>query len=119
MKTLTLIILASALLLDCTAQTVSAAPNHSDYSKRILGRWLGPRKFIIFHANGTWAVQRNEDAPQEINGRRWHINGNKLTLTFPGDHGTQSVVDTIVSFTQNKFVTKDDGIATTYERAPQ
>ena len=96
-----------------------AAPKQSeDYSKRILGRWLGPRKFHIFHANGTWGVQRNEDAPEDIDGRRWRIQGNKLFLKFRGDAGLQTAEFTIISFTSKRFITEADGHKETYDRAP-
>ena len=97
---------------------IAASKDSDNYSKRILGRWLGPRKFRIFHADGTWAIQRNEEAPQEINGRRWHIDGNKLTLTYPGDHGIENGVWTIVSFTPKEFILEADGYKEKYERAP-
>lgn len=89
-----------------------------DYSKRILGRWLGPRKYYIFHANGTWGVQGNEDAPEDIDGRRWRIQGNKLFITFRGDNGLLTVDYTIVSFTAKSFITEADGHKEVYERAP-
>lgn len=76
----------------------------SDYSKQILGRWLGSRKFEIYYRDGTWAVQRNEDSKPDKEGRHWHIEGNKLTLTYSGGASTE----TIVSMTHSKFVTKDE-----------
>ena len=80
-----------------------------DYSKAILGCWLGSRKFEVYHADGTWGVKRHEDAPEEINGRRWHINGKTLVITFPGDHGLQTTELTIVSLTEHKMVLDADG----------
>ena len=115
-KALILLIFASAFHVGCTATIPNASAKRSDeLSKRIIGRWLGPRKFIIFHADGTWAVQRNEDAEQVIDGRRWHINGNELTLASP--YGSDS--ETIVSFSRTKFITKDGDHTTRYDRAPQ
>jgi hypothetical protein len=89
-----------------------------DYSKRILGRWLGPRKYVAFFADGRWAVQRNEDAPLEISGRRWRIEGNKLLLTFRGDTGLITDESSITSFTTKQFITETDGRKTTYDWAP-
>ncbi|GEM_PF-6588694 len=107
------------MLFICTSPILNAAPKDSgNYSKRILGRWLGPRKFHIFHSDGTWGVQRNEDAPEDIDGRCWHIKGNKLFLTFRGDHGFQTVDFTIVSFTAKSFTVEEDGHKEVYERAP-
>ena len=118
-KTLAFIILTSALLLGCTSPEVTATPKDSNnYSKHILGRWLGPRKFHIFHSDGTWGVQRNEDALEDIDGRRWSIKGNKLFLTFRGDHGFETVALTIVSFTPKSFTTEADGHKELYERTP-
>ena len=124
MKNLPLIVLALALLAGRTAANPSLAEHPQStaggtpkedqgYAKRIVGRWLGPTKFFTFYANGTWALQRNEGAPLDTKGRRWHIAGNKLTLTFPDGDET----DTIVSFTRTKFVTKDEGTSCVYERA--
>ena len=119
MKTLAFFILASALLLGCTSPTIDTASEGSNnYSKRILGRWLGPRKFAIFHANGTWGVQRNEDTPEDIDGRSWRIKGKQLFLTFRGDHGLQTTEFTIISFTPQKFITEVDGYKRTYDRSP-
>jgi hypothetical protein len=78
-----------------------------DYSERILGRWLGPRKYISFYADGRWGIQRNEGASVEIGVRRWRIEGNKLYLTFPGDTGLMTAECTITSFTTKQFVTED------------
>ena len=76
-----------------------------DYSKCILGRWLGPRKYVSFYSDGRWGVQRNEDAPTEINGRRWRLEGNKLLLTFRGDSGLVTAESTIRSFRTKQFIT--------------
>src|SRR5438094_234654 len=86
----------------------------NSYTRRVLGRWLGPRKYVWFHRDGSWGVQRNEDAPVDIDGRRWRIEDGKLKLEFPG--GEHSA--TIVEFSNDKFITKQDGITTVYERVP-
>jgi hypothetical protein len=84
--------------------SVTASEVPRDYSKAIIGCWLGSRKFEIYHANGTWGVRRNEDAAEDISGRRWHIKGNKLIITYPGDHGMDTAELTIVSLTEHKLV---------------
>jgi len=89
-----------------------------DYSTRILGRWLGPRKYVTFFADGRWGVQRNEDAPIQINGRRWRIEGSKLLLTWRGDTGLMTAESTITSFTTKQFITEDDGHKKTSDWAP-
>ena len=89
--------------------TATAGEPPRDYSKAILGCWLGFRKFEIYHANGTWGVKRNEGAPEEITGRRWHIKGNKLIITYPGDHGLETGVFTIASLTEHKMVLRGSG----------
>lgn len=88
-----------------------------DFAERILGRWLGRRKYIAFYADGRWGVQRNEDAPIEFNGRRWRIEGNKLFLTFQ-EHPGVTNESTIISFTTNQFITETDGNKETYDWAP-
>ena len=102
MKTL---IAIAVLFLGVLATGVAAPKAANDYAKQIVGRWLGSRKFEIYYADGTWAVQRNETSKPDKDGRRWHVEGNKLTLTYPG--GTD--VTTITSMSKTKFVTKDDG----------
>ena len=87
------------------------APN--DYSKQILGRWLGSRKFEIYYPDGTWAVQRNEDSKPDKEGRHWHIDGDKLVLTYSGGTSTE----TITSMSKSKFVTKDEGYEEVRTRA--
>ena len=89
-----------------------------DYTKRILGRWLGPRKYVAFYADGRWGVQRNEDAPIDIDGRRWRIEGNKLLLIVPGETGLVTHESTITSFRTKQFITEVDGHKTTFDWAP-
>ena len=88
-------------LLSFALSTVAAPP---DYSKLIRGCWLGAGKFRVYHADGTWGVKRNEDAPEDTKGRRWRVDGNKLILTYPGDHGSETAVYTIVRCTERQMV---------------
>jgi hypothetical protein len=88
-------------LLSFALSTVAASP---DYSKLIRGCWLGAGKFRVYHADGTWGVKRNEDAPEDTKGRRWRVDGNKLILTYPGDHGSETAVYTIVRCTERQMV---------------
>ena len=112
------------ILLIVTTASIGTAKESQDYSKRIVGRWLGPRKFRIFHSDGTWGVQRNEDSPEGVHGRRWRISGKKLILTYPTDNGAgtpehmTTAVYTIILFTPQKLVTEVDGYRETYDRAP-
>ena len=99
------------LMLLCTGLAGPGAGG--DYSKQILGRWLGSKKFEIYYPDGTWAVQRNEASKPDKEGRRWHIEGNKLTLIYPGGTSTE----TIVSLNHSKFVTKDEGYEDARTRA--
>jgi hypothetical protein len=89
-----------------------------DYAKRILGRWLGPRKYVAFYADGRWGVQRNEDAPVEIDGRRWRVEDNKLLLTFQGDTDLVTAESRITSFTTKRFITEADGHKKIFDWAP-
>ena len=100
-----------ALSLCLILAVVSAAAGEAqyDYSKAIVGCWLGSRKIEVYHADGTWGVKRNEDAPEDISGRRWHIKGNKLVITYPGDHGLETGELTIVSVTEHKLVLDASG----------
>ena len=100
---------AFCICLVLTLVSVSAGASPRDYSKAIVGCWLGSRKFEVYHADGTWGVKRNEDAPEDISGRRWHVKGNRLVLTYPGDHGLETAVFTIVSLTDHKMVLDASG----------
>jgi len=100
---------ASCLGIVFALVTATAGEPPRDYSKAILGCWLGSSKFEVYHANGTWGVKRNEGAPEEITGRRWHIKGNKLIITYPRDHGLETGVFTIVSLTEHKMVFEGGG----------
>ena len=88
---------------------VSIAGPSRDNSKLILGCWLGPRKFRVYHADGTWGVKRNEDAPEDISGRRWRIEGDKLILTYPSDHGFDTGIYKIISCTEHELILDADG----------
>ena len=110
----TLIILfASFILQACTTQ--SEISKSTDYSELILGKWLGPRKFEIYYPDGTWAVQRNEEAPINKEGRYWRLDGNKLTLIYSGG----SITQTIVFFDKSKFTTRDEGYSVTRDRVSE
>ena len=101
-----------------------AAPKSGEHPKWIIGRWLGPKKFRIFHANGSWGVERNEDAPEGISGRRWKIEGNKLILIYPTDNGIGTPVQmvsatyVITSHTHQRFTTESDGYKEEYNWSP-
>ena len=67
-------------------------------------------RIVFFHPNHTWGVTNfDPDKPEEINGRRWRIENDKLILTFPttyeGRHKSETHVYKIVSFGRNKFAT--------------
>ena len=68
-------------------------------------RWLLARLSQVrgLSRGRHWGVKRNEDAPEDIGGRRWHLKGNRLVLTYPGDHGLETAVFTIVSLTDHKM----------------
>ena len=53
--------------------------------------------------------EANEDAPEDIRGRRWKVEGDKLIITYPGDHGMDTGVITIVSITEHKMLLDIDG----------
>jgi hypothetical protein len=89
-----------------------------DYAKRILGRWLGPRKYVVFYADGRFGVQRNEDAPVEIAGRRWRIEGNKLIQTIRTDSDVVTHESTITSFRTRQFVIEFHGQKRMHDWAP-
>ena len=107
---------AFCLILALAVGSITASDVPRDYSKRILGCWLGPRKFDVYHADGTWGVKRNEDAPEDVRGRRWHIEGRKLTLIYPGDHGLETAVYTIISCTPHKLILEADGYRREFTR---
>ena len=99
---------ACILLLACS---ISNAGDQSteDYSRLIIGKWLGPRKFEVYYSDGTWGVQRNEDAPIDIDGRTWKIKDNKLIISFPGVQGMETGTETIAVLNKTQFITKDEG----------
>jgi hypothetical protein len=113
------------VILFATTASIATPKQSEDYAKRIVGRWLGPRKFRIFHADGTWwGVQRNEDAPEDLRGRRWRISGKKLILTYSSDDGVGTPehmvtgVYTIILLTPQKLITEIDGYKQEYDWAP-
>ncbi len=89
-----------------------------NYATRILGRWLGPRKYVTFYADGRWGIQRNEDAPTEIDGRRWRIEGDRLLLTFKGHTQLVTTECKITSFTTKRFITEAGGDKKIFDWAP-
>jgi hypothetical protein len=97
------------------ATTFAAASPDIDKNQIILGKWKvenprRPARIVFFHADHTWGVTNfDPDKPEEINGRRWRIEGSKLILTYPtvenGRHGFQTSAYTIVSFRRDRFAT--------------
>ena len=61
-------------------------------------------------------MKRNEEAPEDTAGRRWRLDGDKLTLIYPGDHGSETVVFTIVSCTDHKMILSAEGYTQEYTR---
>src|SRR3989442_1467664 len=102
-------------VISCVFVVVSAAasagggPNAD--SKRILGKWLSSHSGAasIFHADGSWGVQRDLD-PETIQGR-WWIKGRKLFLTYSEDNGIGTPVHirtgkyTITFESDDRFIT--------------
>ena len=89
--------MAIAFISLIAASVASIAGGSADYSKRILGCWAGHRKFHVYHADSTWGVKRNEDAPEDSVGRGWRLDGDKLTLICPGDHGSLRRVEQLIA----------------------
>jgi hypothetical protein len=116
MRHLKLAIVSIVALWFLAGPAVSIAGPSRDYSKLIRGCWLGSRKFEVYHADGRWGVKRNEDAPEDTKGRRWRVDGDKLSLTYPGDHGLETAVYTIISCTEHKMILFIDGQTENYDR---
>jgi hypothetical protein len=118
------LIVTLTILLLATTASIGTPKESEDYSKRIVGRWLGSRKLRVFHVDGTWGVQRNEEAPEDVRGRRWRISDNKLVLTYPTDNGEGTAehmttgVYTIILLTPQKLITEVDGYREEYDWAP-
>jgi hypothetical protein len=70
----------------------------------------------VYHADGTWGVKRNEDAPEDVRGRRLRVEGNKLIITAPTDHGFANAVYTIISCTDHTLILEINGYREKYER---
>jgi hypothetical protein len=116
MRHLKFSIVAILALSFLSGPAVCIAGPSRDYSKLIRGCWLGARKFEVYHADGRWAVKRNEDAPEDTKGRHWRVDGDKLTLTYPGDHGPETAIYTIVSCTEHRMILSIDGHTEEYTR---
>jgi hypothetical protein len=114
------------LIISCFFVVVSAivatSQDAQGYSKRILGKWVDDRsgKVTIFHANGFWGMQP-EDQAEEIHGH-WRIKGNKLFLTYADDSGVGTRVHirtgryTISFAGDDRFTTETQGYKDVYDR---
>ena len=112
----------SSTLLSMSLLTCTAAASPPDYGKLIIGHWrihIPQRadRIVIFHSDGSWGV-RNWDfsKPEDIRGRRWHVEGDKLIITAPPADGGQTAAEKIISFTRSRFVTEVNGIRISYVR---
>lgn len=72
-------------------------------AKLIIGKWL-ERKYVIFYPDGTWALQRHEEAPIDREGRQWTLSGNKVTRTWPGG----SIIERIDSLDRSEMKLSDE-----------
>ena len=88
----------------------------ADLSAKIIGKWLGPRKFVVFMADGTWGVQRNEESEVDSKQRRWRVTGDKLTMRYPSNNGVETAHFTIVLLTDEKLILKIGDYAEDYKR---
>ena len=110
-------IIFSLVASDCLATTKHA----SSLAQKIVGSWQGQRRGNRFHADGRWGIFTNVDGPETMSGRRWHIRGDKLIITYPNDpsKGTMwTAVLRIVSLTSKELVTECDSHTEVYERIP-
>ena len=112
-----MLLFISAILVGTFSTLALAAPKASqNYSKLILGQWLGPRKIEVYHADGTWGVRRHDEAPEDKDQRRWSIKGNKLTVTYPGEHGVETGTVAIVTLNSRRLIIEANGNKQEYER---
>jgi hypothetical protein len=116
------LVVAFSVALLTSSDITSASPQ--DYSKAMVGTWIfsskvRPTRIIVFHPNGSWGVRKFDDRPEDTRGRRWHIEEDRLILTYPHDHGFDTASYKIVSFTPRKFVTEIHGYESTYTRMQQ
>ena len=107
------------LALSLVASASATSPN---YAKLIIGPWRShipqrPDRIVIFHSDGSWGV-RNWDfnKPEDIRGRRWRVEGDKLIISAPPEDGGQRAAEKIVSFTHTAFVTEINGVRISYTR---
>jgi hypothetical protein len=103
------------ILLFLVIASTALASDAIDKGETIIGKWEvnNPRRtprIVFFHPNHTWGVTNFDPGKsEEINGRRWRIDGDKLILTFPHRENGRDLLKTqvykIVSFGRNKFAT--------------
>jgi hypothetical protein len=114
--------LAISSILFVVITGVATSQTTRSYSKRILGMWSSSRSGAssIFHADGSWGVQR-DPGHESIQGR-WWIKGNNLFLTYPEDNGIGTPVHIRtakyrITFTNDdRFTMEAGGYQETYER---
>jgi hypothetical protein len=115
--------LVAALTVALVGVTTASPVPQRDYAKLIVGSWLytskvRPTRILVFHADGSWGVRKYDDPrPEEINGRRWRVEGDKLILYYPAEKTPR--IDKILSFTRQKFVTEQQGYEFTFTRIEQ
>ncbi len=113
--------LAVLTVLAFCSESIGGDPPSEMFPDLILGKWI-ERKFEIYYPDGTWGIQRTEDAPIHTDRRTWRITGKTLILTYPsnipGDNkGIQTVTETIEVLNQTQFITRGgDGVSIIRER---
>jgi len=108
-------VLSALLAVFVVSPVFVAADTTHDYAKKIIGCWLGERKFDVYHADGTWGFKRNEEAPEDVGGR-WRVEGDKLIITGQTDDGYSTATCTIISCTDHTLILEIDGYREQYKR---
>jgi hypothetical protein len=114
-------VIIAIVMLSCD---VVSASQHPDYAKLIIGDWEGPHATTValhqairrFHADGRWGVVPYGGGSEEIRGRLWRIEGNKLLLTYLDGRAFATYAYRIVSFTPTKLVLEIDGFRQEWDR---
>ena len=92
-----------------------AFASNAEKEQLVIGKWRAhtPRRadrIIIFHPDHTWGVTNvDPHNPEEINGRCWRLEGDKLILSYPdtlnGRDHLASHAYKILSFNRDKLAT--------------
>ena len=116
-----LLLLFALTEVSCCVAFGGTKPN---YAKLLIGDWEGPyvpghalhQVIRRFHPDGRWGVVPYGGRPEEVMGREWRVEGDKLLLTYYDGRAFTPHTYQIISLTAAKLLVEIEGFTEEWDR---